>query len=936
VPPIDPTSNPRIRIDGADATGIVIGDAADGVTLPGIRVNDNAGVIAVGPNARGLVAGDGWSASTGGIVVGAGSFVQAGGDGAVAVDVGDDARVSIEGRVVGGAPDAPSLAAVRTGDQSSPDAVVLVTGRVTAAGADALGISTGTRTLLVGESLFDDPLAPSIQVGTTTDPGRVDGDAEASALIDLRTGANPGDYGYLLVNPGSAVVANETLFYEPDRAVAVQGTDGAERVDNYGQIRGKVRLEGGDDLFLLGTTGVIGGSQFVDGGDGRDRLELSNRAGALTNRPEAVFSFSQFWNFETLVVDDRVPWRATGTSTRNAFEGVFITPGSSLTVESPIDFSSGADTFVNEGAFDGEAALGAGADVYQQFQPDGLTTQSRVDGGAGLDELDLQDSGTDTFGALDLETQVTGFERIILRTGGEWALAGAIGAPAPGSSLAVEGDAQLRVTRPLRLAGAVDFDADSTLLLQVNPATVAAYIETPGAITIAENAPGTPSATLVIEPTGLLDSGSIVLLTGGSLSGEFVLDLPSGSTYQFSDRYDVGAGSLFLDIVRNPLAPNRQATEDYLTAVENAGPDPALQAFLVELNSLPSDDYVTTLDELHPEPYDAQTSVQLALAREFQRAMLERPDHCIAPAGSGFRHPRTRVPCRPRPQDIWATGYGLIGRREGQVGHTSWDEHGGGLVLGFDQRIGRALLFSGTLGGAHANQTVEGIGQGWFSALDVGALAAWKRGPLQVQGFATYGHGWHEANRQIAFAAVTRTATGQYQSNRYGVGGQLSWTFALSGLDLTPLFEADWARVSRDTFTETGAAPANLIVNGAADSVTNLLVGVELGTSWLKKGYWTDFLEKTDGVWEPKLAVGWRQVVQGADRALVSSYQGAPSASGRFQVDGQDANQGFEIGVGLYFTPKGLNRITLGASYDAFVWKDVLLQDISGTVRLSF
>jgi uncharacterized protein with beta-barrel porin domain len=294
------------------------------------------------------------------------------------------------------------------------------------------------------------------------------------------------------------------------------------------------------------------------------------------------------------------------------------------------------------------------------------------------------------------------------------------------------------------------------------------------------------------------------------------------------------------------------------------------------------------------------------------------------------------VPCRPRPFDVWATGYGLFRSRDGAEGQISWSDDGGGLVAGVDHRPGESLLFSFGVGGARSNSDVDGIGSGRFTALDVGGLAAWTRGPLLVQAFVSYGHGWHEATRNIDYGDISRSTDAKYQSNRVGLGGDLAWTFAFDGLDLSPSFEVDWARVMRPGFTENGAAPLDLAVQDAADSVTTIRVGVEAGTSLLKKGYWTDFLERTDGVWQPSVSVKWRQVVAGADRAYTSSIVGAPTAAGRSTVFGDDASQGFEVGAGLWFTPKDANRITLGASYDAFVWRDIISHDVKGTVAYSF
>jgi len=178
-------------------------------------------------------------------------------------------------------------------------------------------------------------------------------------------------------------------------------------------------------------------------------------------------------------------------------------------------------------------------------------------------------------------------------------------------------------------------------------------------------------------------------------------------------------------------------------------------------------------------------------------------------------------------------------------------------------------------------------------------------------------------DRLIAIGNVKRAALGEFSEHR--------------GLDIAPVFDVDWALVKRPSFTETDAAPVNLHVEAAKDSVTTIRLGFDLGTSWLKKGYWTDFLESTDGVWQPSLSVKWRQVVGGGEsRGITSNIVGAPPVTGMTTVLSDDAKQGIEIGAGVWFTPKMANRVSIGARYDAFVWTDVVSHDLLGTVMYSF
>ncbi len=925
-----------------DPIGVVLGsNTSDLGTIDQPRGLSISGLVfATGRNARGAVVGSGWIGPSNDIRIEAGARLRGRGDDAIGLLVGDDNAVTIAGTVEA---EGPRGVAVFMGDQNrvptdpaDPDAKLVVIGSVVATGVDAVGVSLGAKAADGPDENIANSTRPSMELGSFARRIRsvMTGEAESGPLVLFRDATS--DLNHLVITEGSEILADETLFFEPNRAIAIQGTDGGERVDNYGTLAGKVLLEGGDDYFELGPTGRFSGDMSVNGGPGTDTLELGNRwnLSPLFTPPEASFEFDDYRGFERLIVDDVTPRRATGFSNGNAFELVDISAGSQLTVANPLAFRPQADTFANRGAFAGGAELGAGADTFILGAGARLSGKSLVDGGAGLDAVVLEGDGsglTDDLAGASL----AGFESIQLQATSRWRIGGDLRAANPGVALQAESDAWLVVREALSIDGTIDLDPDAGLRIELQRTNAAAYVQASGIVTI------DPTSSLEVDLAGTLDPGPLVLISAASLNGTFdplEIVLPDDDPiYTFSNLVqDPIAGTVTLFVDRDPFAFNREITDGYVSNIYASDPSDELNTFVEALNALDTDEYLETLDLLHPETYDVQTSVQLAMARQFQQTLLDRPGHCIAPARSGRRDPRTKVPCRPRPLDVWAVGYGLFRNRDGADGHVSWSDDGGGLVLGVDHRQGESWLLSANVGGAHAISEVDRVGKGRFTALDAGALAAWTRGPALVQGFVTYGHGWHQAYRNVAFSGVRREAEGEWESNRVSIGGEVRWTFALDGLDLTPTFDADWALVSRPGFTEQGAAPLDLRVEGATDTVTTLRLGIELGTSVLRKGYFTDFFEAADGVWQPELSVKWRQVVSGDDRALTSAIVGAPASTGDTTVFSDDAGEGFEIGAGVWFTPKDATRITVGVRYDAFVWKDIVSHDLKGTVGYSF
>lgn len=811
-----------------ESVGIRLGDSTgDTGSLTGLIVN--ASVLSVGHDTRAVEIGSGWLGTNRTIRITPNGLVRARGDDSIGLMVGNDNEVRIEGAVAGlGA----NAIAVFMGDQlvADPDARLSVTGSVGVAFADAVGVSLGSKAAEFGVDITNS-FTPSMELGRLTtpvlagDPGDLVGAFDSGPLVVFRSATS--DLNHLLISDGSRLVADESRFFDPNRGIALRGTDGAERIDVYGQIGGKIFLEGGDDIFMLGPVGTYAGNMNADGGAGFDTLELSNRWGApIAPGVENDVALGRFRNFERV--------------------------------------------FIADAAY-------------------------RVSGRTAL--------------------------------------------VSPGATLRVDDTGKLIVRRALGMGGAIDFGAGSTLRFELNGGSGSTYLESGGAITIEGDSLDGLTSTIEVDVLGAADPGLIVLASGASLSGRFETEVFVPNSYFSVSNlaYDDAAGTITIDLAQTTAFEyNREVTNDYLDAMDAAGAGPEIDAMIQILDGLSTDDYLLAIDTLHPEAYDAQTSVQLALAHQFQQTLLERPNHCIAPANSGHRDPRTKVPCRPRTFDAWTAGYGLFRSRDGEIGHISWNDQGGGGAVGVDHRRGSSWLFSAALGGAAGSSDVDRSGDGQLAAIDAGVLAAWTRGPALVQGFAGYGHGWHDVTRRIAFANVARDTAGSYQSNRYALGGELSWNFALDGFDVRPVFEIDWARITHGGFEESGAGELSLIVDDDHDSVTTVRVGFDVGTSLLKKGYWTDLLERTDGVWQPELSVRWRQVVSGDARGYSSAMAGTPAGVNGTTVYGDDAAQGFEIGAGVWFTPKSATRVSLGASYDAFVWKDVVAQEIMGSVIFSF
>ena len=607
-----------------------------------------------------------------------------------------------------------------------------------------------------------------------------------------------------------------------------------------------------------------------------------------------------------------------------------------------IQGSSSEDRISNGADIQGLVLLGEGDDTYQSY----LTGQIRdlgtgtLDGGAGSDTLELSvESGRpDTeIGTFDLGL-VRDFETIRVSEG-RWLVSGQ---PTTSSQtdMTVASGATLRVEAPLSIPG--DYSHEAPPLPDDPKARVEMLLtsETEGggvALLQVDGSADLSNGELEIElGPGVLQGGEFILIESGEdLTTQFdsVTEPEIGIMQQSSLTYT--ARGLEFTLRLAPMSANQSITANYVENVPTSGLSPQLEGLVNTINNdLTYSEYLSALDQIMPEAYDAQAAATLELANQYTDLLLSRPNYCVAKPGEDTVHPTTQLACQKRTFEPWMNLYGQRSKRTGTDGHISYHDEGGGLIVGFDHRVNHKLLLTASAGTAYDIIHVDNVGKGRLGTVDIGLAASWADGPLRLQGAATYGYGWNTRYREIQIADFVSRARGEYSMNRIGLRGRVEYGFRLGVVQLAPLASVDYTALIRPDITETEGGAANLYVDGTTDSITTVRVGFELGSALHKDGYWTELLENADGVWRPQLSVAWRQVVTGAHRDITSRFLGAPGQTFTIQADAAD--RGFEIGAGLDWSPALINRFTFGIHYDAFVWENVFNQAIMGQVRFSF
>lgn len=258
-----------VDLNGTNGRGLSIGDRTD----PAAQANhtNNGTTNVAGDGSIGIQAGDGWNSGSGASIqsdVRNAGTINVSGANATGIRVGDDANTSGNNN---------SFVSNFSG------ATIDVTG------TDSVGVSLGGNDVLTPSDAGLEDVASFLNAGTIT------GDEDAGPLVEFRNAFDAFENRILNLSTG-VLAADGTNAGTANRGIAIQGTDGIERVTNFGAITGDLFLAGGNDFFEHRTSGSFLGTVEFGAGDDTARLIAEDM---LLN----AFDVEAFADVETIEID---------------------------------------------------------------------------------------------------------------------------------------------------------------------------------------------------------------------------------------------------------------------------------------------------------------------------------------------------------------------------------------------------------------------------------------------------------------------------------------------------------------------------------------------------------------------------------------------------------------------------------------------------------
>ncbi len=285
-----------------------------------------------------------------------------------------------------------------------------------------------------------------------------------------------------------------------------------------------------------------------------------------------------------------------------------------------------------------------------------------------------------------------------------------------------------------------------------------------------------------------------------------------------------------------------------------------------------------------------------------------------------------RLPAGPASaqNNLWARGYGLIGRLGGDANAGGADYRGGGLVSGFDRQITPDFLAGLSLGYSSTDAEFRNFsGKGSIKAHEGAVYGAYTRGPLRLDGTLGYARLDFESERSISFGGLSRQAKADYGGDRFTGALESGYTIDLGWSKLEPLAALRYTYLRQDGFSETGAGSIGL--TASRQSAESLL-----GSLGLRLANEFDFASSRVAV---EIRGRWQHEFLDDAMVLDTAFIGAPAAT--FPVQGAGmARDSALLGFGL--SARAGRNVTLFADYDVRLNVDATAHAFTAGLRATW
>ncbi|TCT05513.1 autotransporter outer membrane beta-barrel domain-containing protein [Aquabacter spiritensis] len=273
---------------------------------------------------------------------------------------------------------------------------------------------------------------------------------------------------------------------------------------------------------------------------------------------------------------------------------------------------------------------------------------------------------------------------------------------------------------------------------------------------------------------------------------------------------------------------------------------------------------------------------------------------------------------------MWATAYGSWGSFDGNSNASAVDTTLGGVVTGFDARIGTHSYLGVALGYSQSNSTIGGVASS--AQADSGLIAAYAGtsfGAWNLRGGVSYTLSQVDTSRTILIPGLTESAQGQYNAGLTQVFGEIGYGMTFQSVAVEPFAGLAWAHLHTDGFTEQAAA-VGLTAGSSASDVGYGTLGVRVTT---------DISLANGAVFTPRASVAWQYAFGDLTPTATLGFTGL--AGSAFAISGVPLATNsalLDIGADLRISA----ALKLGVSYVGEFASSAQENAVKGTVTWAF
>ncbi|MXO67218.1 autotransporter outer membrane beta-barrel domain-containing protein, partial [Altericroceibacterium endophyticum] len=240
--------------------------------------------------------------------------------------------------------------------------------------------------------------------------------------------------------------------------------------------------------------------------------------------------------------------------------------------------------------------------------------------------------------------------------------------------------------------------------------------------------------------------------------------------------------------------------------------------------------------------------------------------------------------CKRQGPGIWATAN--YGREtidaDGTMGAPGLKGDQYYAAIGADMPLGENGVIGFGVGYVKNDADFEGAANGSLpgtiegEGYQLGLYAAYDPGNYYVKVSGSYSQIDSDSKRTISIGSFGNTLTSSPDADIWGIGGEVGYRLPVGqAMTLVPYAGLDYVSVEYDGFTESGLAPANLVVSEGKDSYATSELGLKL--------------QGQMGAIMPELKVGWRHSFEEDPAHITAAFAGGTGDT--FNVYGPDRDQ---------------------------------------------